>query len=168
MIQWLLRLDISSNFCCTVCSSVSIVMCTKSTFNRPMPGQMQVFIYLQGCFQESITVSPSITKLLQYFKYFICKSRVYPIANAGNDKPPLVGNIILPFLHWENITDESLWKMLSKPGTTPYVIWELVFPSEDNKLVTICLIWKTEFLLEEMPISLYLASYPLLELGWSS
>lgn len=52
------------------------------------------------------------------------------IANTGNDSPCLVRNTILPSLHLENITNESLWRVLSKPSTALCAIGQLIFLSE--------------------------------------
>lgn len=42
-------------------------------FNRPVSGQMQAFIYVQGYFHERIMLCPIATKLSEYFRYLICK-----------------------------------------------------------------------------------------------
>lgn len=96
MIQRLQTFKISSNFCYTACLNVSIVMCTKGTFNGPAPGWMEVFFYLQGYFHKSIiTFPPFYHEAAEHSKSFICNLWV-TIQLPIEDRPCLVRNIILP------------------------------------------------------------------------
>lgn len=142
MIQWLQRPDILSAFA-TLPAQMLLLWCVPRellielcldrrkfsfTFKVIFTKPLHFTLLWQSCQSTSSTSSAN------YELQFDCWCRKWQT---------IMRDIILPlppprFLHWENITNELLQKMLNKPSTPLYTVWELVFFSEDNKLVTVC------------------------------